>query len=783
HTSLSIYYDGTVNLTIEYSMDNESSISPATLIFTVDGENHSAEWTGIQWEVTLNGTTLGTGIHDCIINTSAYGFVSREETFQVEVSPIPTTLQIYNGNEMYVNDSLTLTVEYLDERTSARVGGSSPSVDWIGTYDFTQNENLTYSLTLHSTNVHADGYNLTLTCSKTGYESASQKPSIAVRRLPLSLLFDIQMSVYENESMVVSVLVNETYHGELVHFAQVNLTLEGVTYALEYDVNTESYRGSIWLNSSITPGDYTVAVTATAIDCQTVEDEISLQVLAKAEYTLTVGLVSNTTVVTEGSALALQAILEDGDGNPLSGRTVVFFVKMSRSDGETVESKTAVTNEEGVANAGFDIPSNTENLEVWARYDGSISEWAADTNVLTVEVRPSPSLIEVLIETVRTPLAQFAILIAIITIVATLAYKKVIKPRREAGRLSLKRQLDLFQELSTLQHFMAIYTEHGTCVIYFPFTEKHIEPDLISGFISAITNVYGEITGDGGVKGTLEEIHYHGLRLNSYSSRFIIGILILESEMSPVLKRRLEFFVDMFESQYEQDLEDWRGKVECFDPEWVLSNLISTLDYYWLLPHKIVDEKQIRKEDKAILQFLQDSLDERGEFCIDEILESLSEKLEETEAETLETLLTLHEEGGIKPISVQTLMTRRGLGLSGVESQSIEPIREDDSMEPKEVIDDKDVGRDELETQTEQPSEDKEHAVESTDKLEREIRNGSETTQEGSAKPQPEKGMEQIPKSEGLQEHEDEMYAFLEEVEKHLREKKGTPEKDKSKDE
>ncbi|MFO7835100.1 MAG: hypothetical protein R6V83_00450, partial [Candidatus Thorarchaeota archaeon] len=63
HTSLSIYYDGTVNLTIEYSMDNESSISPATLIFTVDGENHSAEWTGIQWEVTLNGTTLGTGIH------------------------------------------------------------------------------------------------------------------------------------------------------------------------------------------------------------------------------------------------------------------------------------------------------------------------------------------------------------------------------------------------------------------------------------------------------------------------------------------------------------------------------------------------------------------------------------------------------------------------------------------------------------------------------------------------------------------------------------------------
>ncbi|MGV9170347.1 MAG: Ig-like domain-containing protein, partial [Promethearchaeia archaeon] len=662
-TGLEVYYDETVDFTIEYSMENSSIIHPANLSFLVNGENHSAVWTGSYWETTLNATLLEVGTHDCVVNVSAYGFVSKEETFQIQVSSIPTTLEIDGKTWLYVNDSLVLTLQYLDSRTSTRIEDLNPSIEWVRSHDIVQNEDLTYSLTIQSANLHVNNYSLEITFSTEGYESVLETLSIEVRRLPLSLIFNPDMEIYENETLVVTVLVNDTYHAELIDFAQVNLTIAGATYALDYDTTTESYRVSIWLNSTISPADYSVSLTASAIDCQTVEDEISLQVLAKAEYVLTAELVSQNAVITEGSALAVRATLEDKNGNPLSGKTIVFFVRMSGPDGETVESTTAVTNQEGIANAGFDVPSNTESLEVWARYEGSISEWAAEADVLTIEVRPAPSLFEVLIGAIRTPQVQIAILIAIVSFVAAIVYTKVIKPRREAGRLSLQRQLNVFKELATLQHFMAIHIEHGTCVIYFPFTEKYIEPDLISGFISAITNVYGEITGEGGVKGTLEEIHYHGLRLNSYSGSFIIGMLILEEEMSSILKRRLEFFVEMFEGQYKSNLEDWMGRVECFDPEWVLSNLISTLDYYWLLPQKITDESRIKKENKTILEFLQNNLDDKREFRIEEVLTPMAEKIGETEAETLEKLLTLQEEGAIEPISVQTLMTRRGLGL------------------------------------------------------------------------------------------------------------------------
>jgi hypothetical protein len=756
-TGLEVYYDETVDVTIEYLMSNSSAISPANLTFLVNGEEHSASWTGTYWETTLNATLLEVGIHDCVVNVSAYGFVSKEETFQVQVSSIPTTIEIEGSTWLYVNDSIVLKVEYLDSRTSTRIEDPSPSVGWAGPYEIVENANLTYSLTVDSTGLHVDDYSLTITFSRQGYDSVLETPTIEVRPLPLSLIFDPDMEIYENETMRVSVRVNETYHAELIDFAQVNLTIAGTTYALDYDGTSESYRASIWLNSTISPADYTVALRGTATDCQVVEDEISLQVLPKAEYALAAELVSQTTVVTEGSALAIRAVLQDSNGEPLPGKTIVFYVRMAGTNGASVETTTAVTNDEGIANAGFDIPSETNALEVWARYEGSESEWPAETEVLTIEVRPAPSLIEVLISTVRTPQAQLAILVALVALVGAIAYTKVIKPRREAGRKSLQRQLEQFRELSTLQHFMAIYIEHGTCVIYFPFTEKHIEPDLISGFISAITSVYGEITGEGSVKGTLEEIHYHGLRLNSYSGRYLIGMLILESEMSSNLKRRLEFFVEMFESQYEGDLEDWMGRVECFDPEWVLSNLLSTLDYYWLLPQKIADEKRIRKEDKTVLRFLQDSLDEKEEFRIDEVLAPLAQQLGETEAETLERLLTLQEEGAIEPISVQTLMTRRGLGLSGVEGQGIEPVREEDSVESTQEAE-----QPEEEARQERVADTQKHA-ETEDVVIQEAEESEDTVE-----------------TEKEEEPEDKTYAFLKEVERHLLEEKKRKEKEGS---
>jgi DNA-binding Lrp family transcriptional regulator len=185
---------------------------------------------------------------------------------------------------------------------------------------------------------------------------------------------------------------------------------------------------------------------------------------------------------------------------------------------------------------------------------------------------------------------------------------------------------------------------------------------LISGFIAAITSVYGEIKGDG-VRGTLEEIQYHGLRLNSYSGQYIIGILILEGEMTPLLRERLQFFVELFKNQYDNDLDGWTGLVDCFDPEWVVATLNSAFNYAWHLPHRFGPTQKVTKTDAKILDYIGAVRDERNEFYIKNLLSPLAEMLEKSEAEVLDRLLLLQDRGIIVPIGIQTILQRQGLTL------------------------------------------------------------------------------------------------------------------------
>ena len=304
---------------------------------------------------------------------------------------------------------------------------------------------------------------------------------------------------------------------------------------------------------------------------------------------------------------------------------------------------------------------------------------------------------------------------AVLAIVAT-AYNKSVKPKKRAARSSLENQLQMFRDLETLRHFMAIYLDRGTCVFYHPFTDERIQPDLISGFIAAITSVYGEIKGDG-VRGTLEEIQYHGLRLNSYSGEFIIGILILEGEMTPLLRERLQFFVELFENQYDQNLQGWTGLIDCFDPEWVVSTLNSSFNYSWLLPHRFGPTQKVSKMNARILDYIGAVRDERGEFYLKDLLKPLAEMFEKTEAEILDQLLQLQDKGMIVPVSIQTILQRQGMGLSNGDSEGItiplppELMEEiEKTTEEQEAIEEETLEYDEI-VEPEEPEKTKEPEV------------------------------------------------------------------------
>jgi hypothetical protein len=443
-----------------------------------------------------------------------------------------------------------------------------------------------------------------------------------------------------------------------VSWAVVDLTLDGTNYTMVYDSITQSYQTSIWLDHEVfTDNIYAITLYANATDMAVVQSTMQLRIEPKTTYALTIEVPET---VIEGTGLAITVLMTEG-GEPVFGQTVIVFVLLSNGNGDTLMSTSPVTNDAGEAQANFDVPAGATVITVWAVFEGSESEWAAVSPQGQVRVMAG-------LEAILVLMTRPEILIGLMGLVGVVAgrtyYTRRIKPKKRAKFASLDNQLQVFKNLESMQHFMSVYSDRGTCVIYHPFGESRIQPDLVSGFISAITSVYGEITGDG-VQGTLEEIHYQGLRLNSYSGQYLIGILILEEELMPELREGLQTFVQDFEKEYQDDLDGWVGIVDTFDETWILKSLYESMNYVWHLPYKCNPKKKAKGAFERTAVLLKSRSDENGEFKISDVLPSVAEIAGRTEAEALEHILKMIERGLIEPLDIPTFLHREGCSLFG----------------------------------------------------------------------------------------------------------------------
>jgi hypothetical protein len=567
---------------------------------------------------------------------------------------------------MYVNSTLILNVTYDDGRNGSPLTLDTYAIAWPVPYDsWAQISPGTYELILSSTALHAGIDSLLLVLNKTGYASNTTNWNIDVLPVPTSIDNEALYTQWENETIVVTARLRDTFHASWVHWANLTLTFDAADYLMSYNSLSGYYQVSIFLNSSFTLGDHIVTFSSVSTDCLAAGESATIRINEKTTYVITIIVPEQ---VQWGATLGIEATVTT-DGEPVSGIFVTVYARFNMTtDGYQVLSETSVT-VDGVAQVNFEVLEDSNQVEVWAEYSGSQTVWPALTDIHTAASISTPGPLEVLLEWIMRPEIML-LLIGIVVFGAVAAvYRGEFRPKKRASQMALMRQLDSFKELDMMQHFMAVYIDRGTCVFYHPFQEARIQPDLISGFIAAITSVYGEIKGNG-VQGSLEEINYQGLRLNSYSGKFIIGIVIVEGDMSERLRDRLQFFVELFEDQYQADLDGWTGLVDCFDPEWVVSNLNTAFNYHWMLPHQIVRKIRVKGQEARILKYIHTQFGD-GEFLILGILDGVADLLGCTVPEAFDLILRLEDNGGIKPIGIHTVLQRQGLGIAEEEDSSL----------------------------------------------------------------------------------------------------------------
>ncbi|MFW9799225.1 MAG: hypothetical protein ACFFD9_02215, partial [Candidatus Thorarchaeota archaeon] len=661
-----VLYDEIQILRVNVTYANGTFTDDATVSALVDGTSYpAANLNNGTYEIAI-GPVKSLGLKTVNLSVARAGYDGILMTLDLDVTAIPSTVTVASTFSMHWDDTLTLNVTFRDGRNSTALTVDDIIFEWsAGTPSWIQVTPSLAQVTITSTSLDVGSYTLNLTVQKTGYQDSFTQRTINVLPVSISLQFLDLFDEYENETVWISATIEDDFHSSAVNTAGVTIEFDGSNYSVPFDSTTSTYRVGLWLNSSYPPGNYTFTLYASALNCNSTLKGGNLRVLAKV-HTLLMLVDLDTSII--GNRIPVTVNASRG-GSPIEGLTIIVYARFNVSNGAPqIVSEVDVTDANGVAEVNIDVLAGATGAEVWAEYAGSRQEWPASTEITLVSVTPQ-NILGILFFLIQQPLVILLLAVVVVAVGTRSLWKGKLQPRRFAAKTALERQLDSFRELETVQHFMAVYTDRGTCVFYHPFREARIQPDLISGFIAAITSVYGEIKGNG-VQGSLEEINYQGLRLNSYSGRYIIGIVIVEQEMSSRLRDRLQFFVELFEDQYDSDLDGWTGLVDCFDPEWVVSNLNTAFTYNWMLPHHVDTKVKVKGAEAKIVKLIQAKYD-GDEFLIRDILPEVAKKLKHTEAEAFDVILQLEDKGAIYPISTHTVLQRQGFGIADEEAELV----------------------------------------------------------------------------------------------------------------
>nr|MDO8118682.1 hypothetical protein [Candidatus Sigynarchaeota archaeon] len=129
--------------------------------------------------------------------------------------------------------------------------------------------------------------------------------------------------------------------------------------------------------------------------------------------------------------------------------------------------------------------------------------------------------------------------------------------------------------MNKLSHLFIFHEESGVCLYYHAFTEAKIDPQLISGFLSAITSFGGQFDeatkkktlapGTAAKKTSdLKELVYKEYRILMETSGPCKFAVLITGQTSKILSFKISQFIKHFMRTYDEALKDWKGNVRIF---------------------------------------------------------------------------------------------------------------------------------------------------------------------------------------------------------------------------
>ncbi|MFX0165033.1 MAG: hypothetical protein ACFE9V_06895, partial [Candidatus Hodarchaeota archaeon] len=232
-------------------------------------------------------------------------------------------------------------------------------------------------------------------------------------------------------------------------------------------------------------------------------------------------------------------------------------------------------------------------------------------------------------------------------------YRGVVVPKKREKSRILKEVKTIFDDAINLEHILVLYKGTGTCIFFKSFGTEGIDPELISGFISAICSFGRDLV----CQEELNEITYGDKMLLLTDGEFIRVALVLSKKASVILRKNLVDFINTFEKSYESELPNWRGQLNVFRNSGVLIDEILSTSI--ILPHEITYKfsnvkalKNAHSKDvlKVANNLMKDS--DRNFFFIATLLKEAGERTNKDTAEIFMGIKELRDKKILVPIEI-----------------------------------------------------------------------------------------------------------------------------------
>ncbi|MFX1574795.1 MAG: hypothetical protein ACFFB0_18825 [Promethearchaeota archaeon] len=469
-------------------------------------------------------------------------------------------------------------------------------------------------------------------------------------------------SIFEGRELYVDFNITDTDYNNslitsevdsyLVEYSQIkNSTNHGILPEdLSFDANTNSFKGYISITELPRLGAYDIRISVTKTNYE--EADISFNLIIKARYDVELSIVSKPDEITAGDTfkIILKAQYDNGTLMPLVDANIILIPYF---DDSAQESKTKSTNDTGEVLFEITVSRTARNISLNIQIEGDYYHLDTSLQITDITVNPPPGGL-----TFKDLMPYLIIIGAAIAVVgASLGvYRGVVVPKKREKARVLTEVKTIFDDAINLEHVLVLHKGTGTCIYFKSFGSEAIDPELISGFISAISSFGKDLVS----QEELNEISYGDKMLLLSDGEFIRIALVLSKKASIILRKNLKDLIIAFERRYENELPKWRGQLNIFREADTLID--DSLNTSIILPHEITYEFSTIKalkisHSRDVLKIanglIKDS--ERNFFFIATLLKEASEKSSKDTAEIFMGIKELRDKKILMPIEISAI--------------------------------------------------------------------------------------------------------------------------------